>query len=180
MRPATGRRVIHSATALVLLMGQIDVWALRWLVWSVAVFVLTVDLVRIKNVPFNTWLRRTVPVFRESEATSISGASFLWLGYSMTVFFPLPAAFVGILAAAVADPAASLVGSKWGSGKGKTLMGSAACFAAILGVSLAFSVSPQVGLVVALFGTTLERFSGPVDDNMVIGPGVAAAVFFLA
>lgn len=172
--------MIHSSTALVLLTAQIDVWALRWLVWSVAMFVLAVDLARIKNVRLNAWLRRTVPVFRESEATSISGASFLWLGYSMTVAFPLPAAFVGVLSAALADPAASLVGSKWGSGTGKTLVGSAACLSGIFVVSLVFSVSPQIGLVVALFGTLIERFSGRLDDNLVLGPGVAAAVFFLA
>ena len=180
MKAASLRRLIHAATVLVLVPSMFDVWLFRWLLWSVAATILVLDITRTKNAKFDAWLTRIVPVFRERESDRISGASFLWLGYSLVAFFPLEVATIGILAAGLADPAASLVGSRWGSGMGKGLVGSTACFFVIITVTLGFSVRLPVGLVAALVGTLLERFPGPFDDNLLLAPGVAGAILVVA
>jgi len=100
------------------------------------------------------------------------------------------AATVGMVVLGFADPAAAIVGRRFGKIQlvnGRTLLGSAAFFAVGTGcafawLSLAWSVSPMVALKMALAGalagTLAELFSRRIDDNLSIP--VAAALAALA
>ncbi len=180
MTSSSIRRVIHASTGLIIVVSEMDPWVFRSVVWVAAVVFLAFDVFRINNAVLHDWISKRLPVFREREHQRISGASFLWLGYSITVLFPAPAVAVGILAAALADPAASLAGSMWGRGPGKSIAGSAACFVVIGVGALAVGVDPRMALLGAVFGTLIERFSGQIDDNLVLGPGVAATILVFA
>ena len=100
------------------------------------------------------------------------------------------AATVGMVVLGFADPAAAIVGRRFGRIQlvnGRTLLGSTAFFAvgtvcAFAWLSLAWSVSPLVAFKMAgagaLAGTFAELFSRRIDDNLSIP--VAAALAALA
>ena len=98
----------------------------------------------------------------------------------MAAWFPHPAATAGILVGAFADPAASWAGSTVvETSKRKTWIGSGA---AALVAALALLVTGLSLLVVvggAVVAMALERWSGPLNDNFVVAPGVAFFVWFL-
>lgn len=173
------RRLIHASTALVLLVLVARPGAFQQTVWALTVLAVLTELLRFSSEGFNEWIRRSVPVFRPAEERRLSGATALWIGYSIAVLFPPTAATAGILAAALADPTASLVGGRWGSGPGKTNVGSLAVFIVVLVVTLGIGKHFVAAGVAAAAGTVVERLSGPIDDNFVVAP-VVAAVFWEA
>ena len=121
----------------------------------------------------NRLLWRLIPsVFREWENRRVLGSTWFTLGILATLL--LCGRDVGgtaVLFLAWGDPAAELVGHRWGRpGQGKTLAGSLGCLGACLlagavGVYLG-GLSPWVGLVGAVAATLVERWSPPPDDNL--------------
>ena len=66
--------------------------------------------------------------FRPAEAHWPSGAGTLALGYALAWWiFPPAVAEAAIVVTALADPAAALVGSRFGRGAAKSVPGSLAC-----------------------------------------------------
>jgi dolichol kinase len=94
-------------------------------------------------------------------------------------FFSREVAVSGILVLALADPAASYVGQRWGRRPflGASLEGTA-LFAAVAFAVLAPRHGLLPGAVGALAMTLAERLSWPLDDNLTI-PVVGAAVLTL-
>jgi len=106
---------------------------------------------------------------------------------------PKVAAEVGVLALAFGDPAASLVGQRWGTRKlwhDKSFAGTAAFVVAVLAsttVVLAMSAPElsvasrlMIAVMVAVAGAWAELFSERLDDNFTIPimcSGVAALCF---
>lgn len=181
MRGDRLRRLLHVASATVLLTVPIDSWnALRWCLIAAAVLGLVVDGMRIFSRRIAGRLHRAIPVFRESERNRLSGATWLAIGYLAAAFVPVPAPAAGILVGATADPAASLIGS-WNREPGrKTLRGS---FAALVVSALALSVLAfplQTVVVGSVVATLLERWSYPFNDNLVVPPSVALVAWILA
>ncbi len=175
------RRAIHAVTSSVLLLGFLGDWGLFRLVLTLSVPVaVVIEVIRIRHPRIRDGLSRAVPVFRPSEAAGPSGAFWLLVGYAAAAWFPTPASVAGVLAGALADPAASLVGSRWGRGARKSLAGTAAAWV----VSLAILGGLSLPLVAVLAGASaaaaLERWPGPADDNLIVPPGVAACVWMLA
>jgi dolichol kinase len=80
--------------------------------------------------------------------------------------------------AALADPAASLAGSRVSTQEAgtKTLGGTVAYFAVASAALATLAYPLLVALGVALLATALERWSTPLDDNLVVPPAVAVAV----
>ena len=127
---------------------------------------------------FRAWLERRLPgVYRSEERIGVSGATLLVAGYLLAAcFFSAPAVAGGILALAVGDPAASVIGRHFGRRPdrfGKTWPGSLACFAA---AGLVLWALPFLDLAAAAAGgamtALIERRAGRLD-NLLIPVGVA-------
>jgi dolichol kinase len=142
--------------------------------------VLGLDWLRIRQPVFATALQSAVPVFRPPERDRLSGAAWLWAGFAAAAWFVPEAATAGILAGALGDPAAALAGSRWGGGTRKSWPGTMAAIA-VSGLAILAAGAPAA---VALWGGVtagvLERWSGPLDDNLTMAPGVAALVALLS
>lgn len=174
------RRTIHVSTGAVVLVGVLAGWhTLRLGITGLAVVALFVELVRLRFAAFREMLARTVPVFRPEESRRPCGAFWLVLGYASAAWIPVPGAAAGILTAAVADPIASAVGGRWGGGEPKSWIGTGAVLAASLVVLLALRM-PLVAVVAAsVTAAASERWSRPLDDNLVLAPAVAAVIWML-
>lgn len=181
MTPAGGRRLLHAATAAILVVIPLAGWSLlRPAVLGAAAGMILLETARLGVPRFGAWLARALPVYRAPEARRPSGAAWLWLGYAAAVWLPAPAAAAGILAAALADPAAAAVGERWGRGPGKTWAGTAAALAAAAAALVALGLPPRAAGAGALAAAALERWPGPFDDNLLLAPGVAAVVALAA
>ncbi len=153
---------------------------LRFVLVGGAALAVLLDSVRLAAPAFSDFVTRLVPVFRTSESNRLSGASWLSIGYALAAWVPHPAATAGILAGAFADPAASWAGSMVAkTDVKKTWVGSgtAALVAALVLVPTGLSATAIVGGAAAAM--VLERWSGPMNDNLVVAPGVALVVWFL-
>lgn len=174
------RRLIHASSSLVLLAVLVSWELLRYLLLAALIAMAALELARLRSKPFREKLHKLVPVYRATEENRVSGAGWLTLGYAVASWFPLPAPVVGILAGALADPAASAIGSRWGSaGEVKTLAGTLAALAATFVLCAAVGLAWVNCLAVGITAAALERW--PVlDDNLVVAPGVAAVVWVLS
>ncbi len=196
-----GRKAIHLTSSLLAV----------WILWSdepwrtggllaATLFVIAVDLFRLRNKRWALWFYRTFPlVFRRDERHTLSGASVMMIGATFTsyLFEPAPAA-AGILALAWGDAAAAIVGQlvKYLLRRGgrerpprsrapavarrgrKTWYGSLACLlitAVMVGlvVDRRWPVALPAGLVAAI----MERWTPGRWDNLTIPLAVAAVVF---
>jgi len=147
---------------------------------GLAVVALFLELARLRFAAFREVLARMVPVFRPEESRRPCGAFWLLLGYAGAVWIPVPGPAAGILTAAVADPIASAVGGRWGEGEPKSWIGTGAVLAASLVVLLALGM-PLVSVVAAsLTAAASERWSWPLDDNLVLAPAVATVIWILS
>ncbi len=123
------------------------------------------------------------PYFRPHETRLVSGATALIAGYLLAwLLFPGGPAARGITVAAVSDPAASLVGRRFGRpavpGR-KTWIGTAAAFAAALLVLTLWRTAPLPAVLAALAAALVERLRLPGLDNIAV-PVAAAAVLRFA
>lgn len=133
-----------------------------------------------------------LPVFKQTirprELHRVNSASvFAWTLTGVTILAPMPAVQIGLLILALADPAASLVGKRWGSRKlwkQKSWAGSGAFFGvAFVCAALGFTwmaglpagLSLGLGAVVAFASAGTELLSDRMDDNFTV-LGMATAV----
>jgi dolichol kinase len=175
------RRLIHAGTAIIVLVPAVASWdALRGILIGATVLGLLFEIVRIKAPESLLTPSRLSTLFRSGEANCPSGAWWLSLGYCLAAWVPQPGAAAGIVVGALADPAASLVGSSRGQASSKTAHGSGAAFAVAILAMVPLGLPWTAILGGAVIGTALERWSGPLDDNLLLAPGVAAAVWLLA
>ena len=127
-------------------------------------------------------LRRSIDavahdLFRPSEERRVSGPTMLALGYLATWWlFEARVAAAAIVVGGLADPAAALVGRRWGRGAHKSLAGSAACGVVAI-AALLLSGRP---VVAALIGGTVaavaERAPWRGADNLLVPLAVGAAL----
>lgn len=171
------RRLLHASTAAVVLLAPLLSWfVLRAVVLGVAAGAVLFEMMRLRVPSVGRRIHRLVPVYRDRERARPSGAMWLAVGYALAVLLPGPASAGGIVVGAVADPAASWLGSL-GSVNGpktpKTWRGSLTHFV-VAAAALATLGFPVVSVLAgATVGTALERWPGALDDNLVIAPGVA-------
>lgn len=181
MSPGAVRRLLHASSALVLLLVLYDsTYMLRYVLMGGAALGVVLDSVRVMYPAFGDFVTRLVPVFRTSESKILSGASWLSIGYALAAWLPHPAATAGILVGALADPAASLAGSMAARPSlRKTWIGSGA--AALVAALVLFVTGISLVAVVggAAAAMVLERWPGPLDDNLIVAPGVAFVVWLL-
>ena len=123
---------------------------------------------------------------RQGEESQPTAGLWSMLGVIITLLaFERRFAIPAILYAQVGDPAAEIVGRRWGRHRmpnGKSLEGSLACFVVNLGVGLAcclvLPLSPGVAVLGALAATLTEATPTPLGDNLTMAPvaGLAMAL----
>ena len=119
--------------------------------------------------------------FRPAEASGVSGAAILAVGYALTWWlFPGAAAERAILVTAVADPMAATVGTRFGGGRRKSWAGSAACAATAALVLLLTGLPLGVATAAAAAAAAIERAPWRGADNLLVPVGVAAVLGWLA
>jgi dolichol kinase len=112
--------------------------------------------------------------FKEGEQRRALGSTWFSLGMlGALALFGRDVGSTSILFLTWGDSAAEFVGSRWGApGKGKTLVGSLACFAACLVAGLVGMELGGLSFWVVLAGTgmatVVERWAPPPDDNLWI------------
>jgi len=143
------RRLAHASSALTLLIVPLAGWAA--LAWVVSVGVVAgwiLEVARLRSRRVRAVLSRVLPAFRPEEAQRPCGAAWLGAGYAIAVWFPSPAPAAAILVAALADPAASLVGRRVSTRESgeKTVLGSTAYFVTAAAVLLVLPYAWWVAL----------------------------------
>jgi dolichol kinase len=175
------RRLVHGASAAVLLLVVVGSWdLLRLVLVAAAALGLVVEGLRIGNPSVAAWIHGRFPVFRTSERTRLSGATWLCLGYLAAACFPAPAPAAGIMVGAMADPAASLAGSWRRQSDRKSLRGSAAACGISATVLYVLGFPILTVALGSLVAAVIERWSGPLNDNFALAPAVALTVWYLA
>lgn len=181
MTPAALRRLTHAGSACILLPSLVLAWpTFRFVVAAAAVGWIALELVRIRVPSVHTWFSTVLPVYREREARRLSGAGWLMIGYAVAAWFPPSAATAGILVAALADPVASMIGTRFGDGSSKTFVGSLAFFVAAVVVLLGVGLEWPTVAAIAVVGAVVERWPLGWNDNVLLAPAVASLVWWLA
>lgn len=187
-----GRKLYHLIGGLVLLSlyflfgrpASVVIYAVLFL------FVLAVEIVRLRDARFNQFIRRRFSSFiRESEATRFTGTAPYVLGVGLTLLlYRTDIAAAAVCFLAFGDVAATAVGERWGRTKisgTKSLEGTLAFFAAaaLSGVLLQTSgIHLPHGLILAgaLVAACVEILPLPVNDNLAIPVVSGGAMELLA
>jgi dolichol kinase len=123
-------------------------------------------------------LARTV--FRPGEERGISGATALAFGYLATWgLFDARSAAAAIVVGGLADPAAALVGSRWGRQGRKSMAGSAACAGTAAVTLLACGYSAAPALMGGVVAAVAERAPWRGADNVLVPLAVGGALSML-
>jgi len=169
------RRVFHASWGLVVVLGLVTLepsWTTAVTVLgALAGLLLLFDLLRLRIASLNRLFFRLLrPFASPREADRIASSTWFVLGAFLTVaLYPVEVVIPAVLVLALADPAASYVGRRWGKrsfGTG-TFEGSLV-FLAVAALVLGPFAGWIVAGAVALAATLLERIPWPLDDNLVI------------
>jgi dolichol kinase len=199
IRPTNGlRTLLHVLNGFLALMTIQHVFAqpgLIGFIGSIALWAWTCEVIRRYSPRFNTLLMRFFgPIAHPHEHHQINSATWYATALLILAVVASPlAASVGVMVLGLADPAASLVGRRWGRillKEGRSLEGSLAflgiAWFSALAVLMQYGppMSPGTLAVVAFggafSGTLAELFTGPVDDNFTIPLAAAFGVALVA
>jgi dolichol kinase len=185
-RSSPTRKLIHLAMALVPAVGWwVSYSSALALACAILVASLAVEAARRWWPWVNRLLWQLLPtIFRAWEGRRILGSTWFAVGaVAALLVFGRDVGGTAILFLSWGDPAAELVGRRWGQlGRGKTLAGSLGCLTACLLASLVGirlgGLSLWAAMAGAIIATVVERWSPPPDDNVWIPilSGLAVAV----
>jgi dolichol kinase len=140
----------------------------------VAVCMIIIDIARLRD--WRLWhvFRRLIsPIIRETEERGdFTGATYILTTACVVIaFFSRPVASLALAFIIVGDPAAALIGQRFGKRRfrNKSLEGSLAFLTAALIITI---IAPQLPLAVRVVGafvaTVTEAVSFKVDDNTTV------------
>jgi dolichol kinase len=196
LRHELARKAIHLASAIVPVAYAAGLRrdVLAALLGGALVVALAVEFTR-RHVPrVRDSFERTLGVLlREHERGRWSGATWMLVAYLLAVaLFPRAVAVAAMLAVALGDAAAAVVG-RWAGARralraattpavGKTWAGTVACaVVTVLGALLVARLTPGAALACAVAAALAERPRGPLDDNVRValaaGGGAQLAAF---
>lgn len=169
------RRVFHAfnglVTAAALGLFHVPRATALTILGGISVMLVGVDWVRLRSARANRlFFQAFQPLASPREATGAASSSWYALGLLVTVgLFSRKAAISGILMLALADPAASWVGRRWGRRPflGGSVEGTVV-FLAVSVVLLLFLHPWPVAVGAALATTLSERLAWPLDDNFAV------------
>lgn len=142
---------------------------------------LVVEVARARHEKTRTAFDATVGrLLRGHEAQGVSGATWLIVALlAATLLFPREIAVAAMGAVAIGDAAAAILGRALTRrhGEGKSLAGSAACFAASAFMARAIAqFTWSEALVVGILAAIAERPKRPLDDNLRIALAVGCGI----
>lgn len=175
------RRTLHLASGSLGLLWYLRVPAATITVILLSILGLAAALEGLRRRPGARALleRVSLGALRPDEARGMTGATLLAAGYTATwLLFPPYAAASAILVTAAADPAAAIVGTRFGVRGSKTWAGSAAAFAVALLVLLAQRIAVAAAVAGSLAAALAERAGARGLDNVAV-PVLTAAVLTL-
>ncbi len=180
LRHELARKAIHLASAIVPASYAAGLRrdVLAALLGGALVVAVGVELAR-RHVPRvrEPFERLLGDLLRPHERARWSGATWMLISYLLALaLFPAPVAVAAMLAVALGDAAAAVIG-RWAgarraarspaSAAGKTWAGTIACaVATVLGALLVARLAPGAALACAVAAALAERPSGPLDDNV--------------
>ncbi|TVR66649.1 MAG: hypothetical protein EA422_01605 [Gemmatimonadales bacterium] len=180
------RRVFHATNGLVLvgILAFLDPprQGVVLLLTGLLAMLLTLDFARFRVKALNRLFFRVFSsIASPREAVGPASSTWYVAGALLTVaLFPMDMAISAILVLALADPAASYMGRRWGRrpfGTG-TVEGSMVFFVVAFGILLV-QVGPVTAAAVALGTTLAERNTWSLDDNLVV-PLTAGSLLWVA
>jgi phytol kinase len=178
------RKALHLLIALVPVLASVSVSLTLAILASGTLFYALAETSRRNGRPVILVSRLTLIASRAADRNRfVLGPITLGLGAMVSLMlYPEPAASIAIYALAFGDGFASLVGRlvpgpRIPFTRGKSVMGSLACFTAVLVASSALVRTPPEAVFVALAATALEAVpSGDFDNLLVpVGTGMVAA-----
>ncbi len=155
-----------------------------WISWSLLALFVAMDIGRRTSQRFNEWLVAGIfgKISRPNEAHRVPAATYYMAAIAVGVLtMPQHAIELGVLVLGFADPAAAIVGKRWGRRKlvgDRSVVGTATfvLVGTLVGVAFLALVAPGLGLLgglavagpSALVGALAELGGGRVDDNLTI------------
>jgi dolichol kinase len=177
------RRVFHASSAVALALGPgvlgLDRIQVLATVVALLVAALVIDVARLGVPALNRLFFRTLSALASPrEARRPASSTWYLLGVFLTYAFFPSHAVPAVLVLGFADPAASVVGRRWGRVRfGKGTVEGAAAFLIVSSIILAATGGGVLqALVVALVVTVVELLPIPLDDNLSVPLAVASAL----
>ncbi len=171
------RRALHFASGSLGLLWYLHVPVSTITFILLAILALAAALEGLRRTRAGAMIARiSLGAMRPDETRGVTGATLLAAGYTATwLLFPPHAAAPAILVTAAADPAAALVGTRFGARGHKTWAGTMAAFGVALVVLLAGRIPAGASLAAALAAALAERIGVRGLDNVAV-PALTAAV----
>ena len=153
-----------------------------WVLVAALVVAVVIEVARTRSAvarsAFNTGFGA---LLREHERRGVSGATWLVLAFLIAVIaFPADVAIAAMCGVALGDAAAAIVGRALGRVRGhhgKSLAGSAVCFAATaLAARWIADFSWREALIAGILASIAERPRRPLDDNLRITLAVGCGI----
>jgi len=178
------RNIFHLLGILIPLLYLLLGDSFLYLFFPLAVLFLLVEFFRLQVAWAGKWyLRLFGPLLRPGEYDRPSGACSFVLGAAATILlFPGDIAVSALLVLALSDPAAAIIGRRYGKRRifGKTLAGSLAFFlSAWFILALYFGDNPFRQLPAALLGAVAEALPWPINDNLTIPVAVGLVGYLM-
>ncbi|MDR2793721.1 MAG: phosphatidate cytidylyltransferase [Treponema sp.] len=148
------------------------------------VFYAAMEILRLKGVRIPLLSLITEKAMRERDRGFVKGPVTLGMGALFSLLlFPLPIAHIAIYALAFGDGLSSLAGRLFGRFYprflcGKSIEGSAACFAAVFLAAFLVSRSVRMSLIAAATATVVEALPLKDWDNLAIPLATGMALSF--
>ncbi|MFH1763601.1 MAG: hypothetical protein ABIF09_05345 [Gemmatimonadota bacterium] len=180
------RRVFHATNGTVVVMAMtvfnFDVSEMVLILGVILALTVTMDALRLFHPKLNVlFFRAFSPIASPREARKIASSTWYALSaFLVLLLFPTTYAMAGILVLAWADPAASVVGQRWG--KTRFLAGSVrgtAAFALVAFCALLLFVPWKVALVTAAATALVEAAPIRLDDNLIVPLTVAGVLLLI-
>jgi dolichol kinase len=140
----------------------------------VAAAMIVIDIARLRDMRLWFLVRRLIsPMIRETEALGdFTGATYILSTACLVIaFFAKPIAVLALTFIIVGDPAAAIIGIKYGRHrfKNKSLEGSLAFLAmALIAALIVHNIRPAVAIPGAVVAAFTEAVSFRVDDNATV------------
>jgi dolichol kinase len=180
------RRLFHAGNGLILafLPGRIGLTGGALVAVLAGLFgaLLALDVARLRSSRLNALFFAAFPALA-SPREAVGAASSTWYAGGVLLLYALfPVALVvpALLVLALADPAAAVVGRRWGRrrlGKG-TWVGTATFAATAFLILGAFFASP-IALGIALLTAGAEAVPWRIDDNLTVPLAAASALWLI-
>ena len=179
------RKLFHATGIVIILIyrgTEMDRATALWILWPIVGLLLLLDVLRARSPALQErFLAAFSHILDKKDHRGLNGSTLYFAGCTLAIMlFPPDAACGGILALALGDPAAAIVGSSIRSPKrgNVSVAGSGACFVFATAACAVFFALPRA-LAGGAVATVLEAVSGAKLDNLTIPLGTAAVLQFL-